>query len=1469
MKMVLWSGSASVSLRLLGILLLVQLVPDSLCASIWPSTATPVLADGGADSSVEVGVKFRSDTNGTITAIRFYKSTANTGAHVGNLWSSSGTLLGTATFSGETASGWQQANFTTPIPISSNTVYVASYHCNGGHYGSDLNFFASAGVDNPPLHALSSGASGGNGVYAYGSASAFPTSTYNAANYWVDVVFVPGPLPLVINTSSLPEAVKSTAYSTTLSASGGATPYTWSLATGTLPAGLTLAAGSGTISGTPTTTGTSTFTVKVTDASSPAQAVTKQLTITVSATASAISIWPATAAPAQVDAGADSSVELGVKFKSDVAGTITGIRFFKSSGNTGTHTANLWSSSGNLLVSAPFTAETGSGWQQVTFLTAVSISANTVYIASYHCNTGHYSDDLNYFTVGVDNPPLHALANGVSGPNGVYAYGSGSTFPNQTWNAGNYWVDVLFRPGTVATLSSISVTPANPQITQGGTQQFTATGTYSDGTTQNITSSVTWTSNNGAVTINATGLGTAVSAGTATIKAALGAISGTTIVTVVPAPLAILTAALPNAVPLQAYTTTLAATGGTTPYSWSIVSGALPSGLTLAPATGIISGTPTLAGTYSMTIQVKESSKDKLTVARAFTLFVTSAPQFPILVVTDPANPFTQYYSEILLAEGLNSYAVQDLSGLTSTKLAGYHVVLLGQTVLTAAQVTMFTDWVNAGGNLIAFRPDKKLAPLLGLTDAGSTLSDGYLLTIPEGGIVNQTIQFHGTADRYTLSTASAVATLYSNATTATANPAVTVRNVGSNGGQAVAFAFDLARSVVYTRQGNPNWAGQERDGFAPIRSDDLFYGAASFDPQANYVDLNKVAIPQADEQQRLLANLIIYVEGDKRLLPRFWYFPNGHKAAVVMTGDDHAIGGTVGRFNQYMSLSPANGSVSDWETIRATSYIYPGTPISDAQAKAFQDAGFEIALHLNTACLNVTASSLASMLSTQLGQFKSAYPSLASSATLRIHCLVWSDYSIVPEAEKNQGIRLDTTYYYWPPGWVGNRPGMFTGSGIPMRFASAQGNLIDVYQAPTQMTDESGQAYPFTSDTLLDRALGAEGYYGAFVANMHTDEAASQGSDAILASAISRGVPVISAKQLLTWLDARNASTIQYVDLVSGKETFTIQANPAAKGLLTMVPIPAGSIVSNVKFNGASIAFSTDLIKGVNYAFFPANTGSYEVTYVADTTAPLITGTSPVAGQTGVNPGTAVTVTFNESMLASSVSSSTFSLRDSLGAIIPSTVTYDASSLTAILEPNNYLLLNKVYTARATGGASGLKDVSGNALAADLNWSFTTATAYSLWDNAAVPAILDAGADSPVELGVKFQSEIAGTITGIRFYKSAGNTGTHVANLWSSGGTLLATATFGSETSSGWQQVNFAAPVPIAANTIYIASYHSNNGHYSINSGYFSTGLDNPPLHAPASGTNANGVYQYGATSLFPNQSFNAANYWVDPVFK
>jgi hypothetical protein len=138
---------------------------------------------------VEVGVKFRADVSGMITGIRFYKRSADTVTHTGSLWSATGTLLATGTFTGETTSGWQQLTFTTPVTINANTTYVASYH-SGGLYASTSNFFLTTGFNNGPLHALKDGFDGANGVYIYGSGGVFPTQSYQSANYWVDVVFV-------------------------------------------------------------------------------------------------------------------------------------------------------------------------------------------------------------------------------------------------------------------------------------------------------------------------------------------------------------------------------------------------------------------------------------------------------------------------------------------------------------------------------------------------------------------------------------------------------------------------------------------------------------------------------------------------------------------------------------------------------------------------------------------------------------------------------------------------------------------------------------------------------------------------------------------------------------------------------------------------------------------------------------------------------------------------------------------------------------------------------------------------------------------------------------------------------------------------------------------------------------------------------------------------------------------------------
>jgi hypothetical protein len=160
----------------------------SICpCSLWTLSSRPGPLDPDRNA-VELGMRFTSDVSGVVTGIRFYKYAQNTGPHVGNLWTASGTWLGTVTFANETDSGWQQAMLPTPVHIVANTTYMVSYHTTTGAYASTVFGFAD-GRDRGPLHALSSGSTVGNGVHHYGTTSAFPDTPWNE-NYWVDVIFM-------------------------------------------------------------------------------------------------------------------------------------------------------------------------------------------------------------------------------------------------------------------------------------------------------------------------------------------------------------------------------------------------------------------------------------------------------------------------------------------------------------------------------------------------------------------------------------------------------------------------------------------------------------------------------------------------------------------------------------------------------------------------------------------------------------------------------------------------------------------------------------------------------------------------------------------------------------------------------------------------------------------------------------------------------------------------------------------------------------------------------------------------------------------------------------------------------------------------------------------------------------------------------------------------------------------------------
>jgi hypothetical protein len=1256
--------------------------PAGSCpCTVWTSAATPVTADSGDPNAGEFGVRFRSDVSGFITGIRYYKSAANDATHIGNLWSNAGALLATATFSGESSVGWQQVNFGSPVAVTAGTTYVASYFAPDGHYSVDQNFFTTSGVDNVPLHALANGVDGSNAVFAYSATTAFPTSTFNSSNYWVDVVFnttLPTQPPVV--TSFSPENGSAGVSTTTtvaatfnkaldpttvnsntfqlLDVSNTAVSATVSYNNSTLTAilqptaalansagytvivhgdgikdssetpmgasysssfmtvssnpppvatGFSPASGASGVSTTtlitvtfskaidPTTLNASTFQLfnssnaavsgstsynsstftatlqpssplavassytvvlhggpvdpRVKDNSGTPLAANVTWVFTTSSTASQVcpcSIWSPASVPVGIDSGDDLPVEVGTKVRSDVSGLITGIRFYKGTANTGFHIANLWSSNGTLLASATATNESSSGWQQVTFNSPVAITSGTTYVASYFAPSGHYSFDQAVFnTAGVDNAPLHALATGVDGGNGVYTYGGTSAFPSSTYNGSNYWVDVVFvsnnstaPPTVISTLPASGATGVNI-----GATLNTAFSEPMDPSTINSSTVLVVDSSNNPVS-------------------------------------------------------------GTVSYVSSSAS------VVFTPTTDWLSQT-TYTATVKGTVQDIFGNALGSNVTWSFTTSAApanSGPGGPILVISSAQNPFTRYYGEILLNEGMNEFTVQDISTVTSSVLAGYDLAILGDMRLTSGQVSMLTTWVNGGGRLIAMHPDKQLAGLLGLTSTANTLTDKYLLvntTVGPGvGIVGQSIQFHGPADLYSLNGSSAFATFYSDAATPTTFPAVTWLNAGS--GQAAAFTYDLARSVVYTRQGNPVWSGEDRDqyidpavGSGQIRSDDLYWGAATFDPQPDWVDLNNVAIPQADEQQRLLVNLMEQMNLNKKPLPRFWYFPSGFKAVVIMTGDDHNLGGTSGRFDQYIDDSPAGCSVANWTCVRSTSYVWTSTPIPNYQSYVSQ--GFEIANHTDNvpSCTNFTPASLDQAITTQLAEMTANFPNLPVSKTNRTHCVLWSDYDSEPQILLNHGIRLDTSYYYWPGIWTQNRSGVFTGSGMPMRYADRNGNTIDVYQATTQMPDEDPWDYDPAISTLLDDATGPQGFYGAFTMNMHTDQSDSVGSDAIVAAAQSRSVPIISSLQMLTWLDGRNSSSFGSLSWNGSTLGFSIAPGTGSTNLQAMLPVAssAGSLVSIAR-GTTNVSFTTQTIKGAQYAVFVATAGSYQAKY-------------------------------------------------------------------------------------------------------------------------------------------------------------------------------------------------------------------------------------------------------------------------------
>jgi hypothetical protein len=469
--------------------------------------------------------------------------------------------------------------------------------------------------------------------------------------------------PLQISTTSLSGGQVSKAYSATVTATGGAIPYSWTLGSGQLPAGLALSASSGVISGTPTQAGTFPFTINLADASSPAQTAVANLSITIAAAVS----------PLQITTTALPAGETGSAYTTPLAAT-GGTSPYVWSVSTGTlpngltlSTAGQISGTPTKNGSFPFTVQVKDSSSPATTTTqALSISISLtggplqVTTVSLPSGQGNVAYSTTMTAIGGTKPYNWTVSAG-SLPTGLNLNSTSGIIGGTPTQSGSFSLTIQVKdsaatPQTATKALSLTVAPAVTPVQistsslAGGqvSVSYAATLTASGGTKPYVWS-ISVGSLPAGLTLNAaTGQigGTPTTAGTpsftvkvtdATAPAQTASVNLSIAVAAAVPPVQVVTSSLAGGQVSVGYAATLAATGGKAPYSWSISTGTLPAGLTLSGA-GQISGTPTTAATSSFTVKVTDSSAPAKTATQSLSL--TVAPTGPAISVTPGSVTF-------------------------------------------------------------------------------------------------------------------------------------------------------------------------------------------------------------------------------------------------------------------------------------------------------------------------------------------------------------------------------------------------------------------------------------------------------------------------------------------------------------------------------------------------------------------------------------------------------------------------------------------------------------------------------------------------------------------------------------------------------------------------------------------------------------------------------------------------------------
>jgi hypothetical protein len=577
----------------------------------------------------------------------------------------------------------------------------------------------------------------------------------------------------------------------------------------------------------------------------------------------------------------------------------------------------------------------------------------------------------------------------------------------------------------------------------------------------------------------------------------------------------------------------------------------------------------------------------------------------PILVIVNSSssNPFGAYAGEILKAEGFNEFQIENITGIDSLRLSKFDIVILTETKLTSDQKILLQNYVNSGGNLLAFKPDlSQIATLCGVEKSAGAMDDGYIKITDNNcigdGLETSAMKYHSTAERLTPNFgAHAVAELYDKNNTATGYAAIVQSCYGA--GKVVAFSYDLCRSLVYMRQGNPGWAAQERDGWEGLRPGDLF-----FDGNTGYNDLSKTDIQQADEQMRIVSHTLEWFAGFKKPLPKLWYLPDQKNAVTVYTGDSD-FAGTDTDNDEFNTVKSFGG--------HASVYLVENKMPPSEIVRKWQADGHEVAVHFNNQPDRTDPDwqITDSVFDRDLGNFKKLYG--FNPVSVRNHWIVWCskdstgkpEFTAQAEIEASHGLKLDCNYYSYSQDVSGD-VGYFTGSALPIKFARSDGKILDIYNSETQIADECWGEKAFDKyKVILDRALNNE-KYGWINVNFHPSMWNQYKPKALQVLQYSKdnGIPVWSAKDMYDFTRMKNSAGFENIIWTNNMLSFTLNASVNGYGEMTvMIPyIYMGRTLKSCIKNRKVAEFSLRTIKGIQYAMINSASGiiNFEAQYGA-----------------------------------------------------------------------------------------------------------------------------------------------------------------------------------------------------------------------------------------------------------------------------